>query len=247
MKLKILGYNIWSENIEKIKINRSPKLIINTINAYSYTLAKKDIIFREALINSDILVPDGIGLVLGAKIIHNRSIKKISGYVLFLYIMAQLEHNGGKCFFLGGSQSTLIRIQKKALLNYPSVKVDFYSPPFKNNFNINDNEIIYNKVNKFKPNVLFVGMTAPKQEKWVFQNINNISANVICTIGAVFDFYSGVKPTSNKLISNLGFEWLHRLITDYNHMKYRYHDNPIYTILSDIFWEKVRKPNETNS
>ena len=60
------------------------------------------------------------------------------------------------------------------------------------------------KVNDFKPDILFVGMTAPKQEKWVFVNKDNIDANTIVSIGAVFDFYAGTIKRPSRL---LGFYW----------------------------------------
>ena len=78
------------------------------------------------------------------------------------------------------------------------------------------------KVNKFKPDVLFVGMTAPKQEKWAFENKNKLNANVICSIGAVFDFYAGTTKRPPRWMINLRMEWLGRLLKEPKRMWRRY-------------------------
>ena len=90
----------------------------------------------------------------------------------------------------------------------------YYSPPFKDKFSKRDNDKILNEINNQRIDVLFVGMTAPKQEKWVFENKKFLNVNTICSIGAVFDFYSGrIKRSSNLWIA-LGLEWLPRLLKE---------------------------------
>ncbi|MEX0275522.1 MAG: WecB/TagA/CpsF family glycosyltransferase, partial [Flavobacteriaceae bacterium] len=94
--------------------------------------------------------------------------------------------------------------------------------PFKKVFSEKDSEEMIKAVNAFKPDVLFVGMTAPKQEKWVYVNGDQLNVNMVCSIGAVFDFYAGtVKRPSNVWI-NLGLEWLGRLLKEPRRMWKRY-------------------------
>ncbi len=188
--------------------------IINTINPHSYCVAKKDLEFQKALIESSILLPDGIGIVMAAKVLKGKKIQKISGYDLFLNLMDQLNKNDGTCFFLGAAPKTLIKIRERIQKEYPNVKVSSFSPPYKPSFSEEESRQMCKKVNAVSPDVLFVGMTAPKQEKWVNQNKNKLDVNIICSIGAVFDFYSGTINRAPSWLIKLGLEWLHRVIQE---------------------------------
>lgn len=77
-------------------------------------------------------------------------------------------------------------------------------------------------INEFNPDVLFVGMTAPKQEKWAYDNKDNLKTGLICSIGAVFDFYAGTVQRPGKIWVNLGLEWLGRLLKEPRRMWRRY-------------------------
>lgn len=190
------------------------KTIINTINPHSYCVAKSDTEFRKALLESDVLLPDGIGIVLAAKFLKGEKIKKIAGYDIFLFLLEKLNQIEGTCFFLGASVKTLELIHTKIGKEYPNVIVNSFSPPFKEGFSDEENGNMIKEVNKFNPDVLFVGMTAPKQEKWVYQNKDQLNTKVICSIGAVFDFYAGTVKRPSKLWIKLGLEWLPRLIKE---------------------------------
>ena len=96
-----------------------------------------------------------------------------------------------------------------------------------------------NTVNKFNPDVLFVGMTAPKQEKWVYQNKHNLNSTVICSIGAVFDFYAGNIVRAPKILIDLGLEWVHRSFMSFRLFKRNLISNPKFLIY--ILKEKFKK------
>jgi N-acetylglucosaminyldiphosphoundecaprenol N-acetyl-beta-D-mannosaminyltransferase len=192
-------------------LNFDKKIIINTINAHSFCLAKNDKNFHKSLLDSDILIPDGIGIVLAIKYLFKKNIYKISGSDLHFQLLNLANINSLKLFYLGSNNETLIKIKNRLLIEYPNSKVEFYPPPFKDKLDYEDNIKIFNAINNFKPDILFVGMTAPKQEIWVHENKMNIQANIICSIGAVFDFYSCNINRAPKWMINLGLEWLHRV------------------------------------
>ena len=85
-----------------------------------------------------------------------------------------------------------------------------------------DNQKMIEAVNSIKPDVLFIGMTAPKQEKWAYNNKINVNAGLICSVGAVFDFYAGTKERPSKIWINMGLEWLGRLVKEPHRMWKRY-------------------------
>lgn len=210
--VRVLEYDVYCGNIDSIDI--STQTVVNTINAHSYCLAKYDSEFYKALISSDILLADGVGIVLAAEFLEKKQIPRITGSDIFNHYLSLLDECGGKCFFLGSTTDILYKITERMSKDYPSIYVETYSPPFKDVFDQTDQQNIIDAINKFSPDVLFVGMGAPKQEKWVYNNLTNIGVRVICSIGAVFDFYSAEKPRAPKLFRDYGLEWLHRSITE---------------------------------
>ena len=205
------------------------KTVINTINAHSWVTAEKDTIFKNALLTSDILLPDGIAIVLAAKFLTGNKIHKVAGADLHEMILHTLNEKAGKCFYLGASQETLDKIKNKLQKEYPNIQAETYSPPFKSVFSEQDNKSMIQNINSFNPDVLFVGMTAPKQEKWIIENKSEIKASVITGIGAVFDFYAEVKKRPAKWMIDCGLEWLGRLFQDPKRLWKRYIiNNPIF-------------------
>lgn len=198
------------------------RLRINTINAHSYNIARKDKLFSESLLCSEYLIPDGQSVVWAKNFLNGEKLKRIAGADLFSWEMKRVNAIGGKCFFLGSTESTLSKIISKAQIEYPNIVIETFSPPYKPEFSDEENQEMISKVNQFKPDVLFVGMTAPKQEKWVHTNVNDIEAKHICSIGAVFDFYAGNIKRAPQSWQDLGLEWLYRLIKEPKRMWRRY-------------------------
>jgi N-acetylglucosaminyldiphosphoundecaprenol N-acetyl-beta-D-mannosaminyltransferase len=224
----ILGYEIFNSSLESIDFANNK--VINTINPHSYCISKNDKIFEKALKSSDVLLPDGIGIVLAEKFLNNHNIKKIAGFDLFLFLMQKLNTVNGSVFFLGASQDTLDKIKRKCALEYPNVSFGNYSPPYKPVFTTEDSNKMCSQVNAFQPDVLFVGMTAPKQEKWVYKYKDDLNANNICSIGAVFDFYAGNVNRAPKFIVRLGLEWLHRSMKSKRLFKRNFISNPKFVL-----------------
>jgi len=205
-------YKIFTDDLNKFLFVH--KLVISTLNPYSLLIAEKDKNFKQALQESDILLPDGQGIVWAINFLYNIKIKRIAGYDLFLYLMNESEKKEGKCFFFGSTSATLNKIKNKLSVDYPSVKIEYLSPPFKESFSEEENHKFVSSINEFNPDVLFVGMTAPKQEKWVFQNKNKLNVKIIVSIGAVFDFYAGNVKRPSKFWIDLGLEWFIRFLQE---------------------------------
>ncbi len=195
-------------------LNNEHKVVVNTINPHSYCVAEKDKAFKIALQESDYLLPDGVGIVMAARILKGEKIEKIAGYDLFMHLMQQLNEKGGRCFFLGAAPQTLEKIKERAAKEFPNVKVHVYSPPYKAVFSMEESQQMWGAINAVQPEVLFVGMTAPKQEKWVHQHKEHLNANIICSIGAVFDFYAGTVKRPSSFWIKLGLEWLPRFLKE---------------------------------
>lgn len=222
------------------------KILINTINAHSYNVARKDAFFVEALSEGDYLIPDGMSIVKACRWLHARSQPKerIAGADLFEFEMSRLnqecskegqntntaKNNGdtegqksGIVMFMGSSEKTLAKIVEKAAKVYPNLKVVTYSPPYKPEFSDEDSKAIVNAINSANPDLLWIGMTAPKQEKWTYSHWNEL--NIHChvgTIGAVFDFFAGNTKRAPLWWQQHSLEWLYRLTKEPRRMWRRY-------------------------
>lgn len=125
--------------------------------------------------------------------------------------------------FMGSSQKVLNLIVKRAAEVYPHLKIVTYSPPYKPEFSEEDNKAIVEAINAADPDLLWIGMTAPKQEKWTYSHWNEL--NIHChvgTIGAVFDFFAGTVERAPIWWQRHGLEWLYRLLKEPKRMWRRY-------------------------
>ena len=125
--------------------------------------------------------------------------------------------------FMGSSQKVLDLIVRRAAEVYPHLKVVTYSPPYKPEFSDDDNKAIIDAINAADPDLLWIGMTAPKQEKWTYSHWDEL--NIHChvgTIGAVFDFFAGTVERAPMWWQRHGLEWLYRLLKEPKRMWRRY-------------------------
>lgn len=201
------------------------KLLINTINAHSYNTALKDSLFAEALTKGDVLIPDGASVVMACRWLKAKSqpTERIAGWDLFVHEMDRLNRKGGTCFFMGSSEKVLELIRKRAAVDYPNIKVETYSPPYKPEFSEEDNKGIIEAINKANPDLLWIGMTAPKQEKWTYTHWKELDIHChVGNIGAVFDFFAGTVERAPLCWQEHGLEWLYRLLKEPKRMWRRY-------------------------
>ena len=229
IKLKELSI---MESTEQLKLLPQGKLLINTINAHSYNTALKDLLFAEALMKGDVLIPDGASIVKACKWLNAKSKPKerIAGWDLFVHEMSELEKiansnskDSKKVMFMGSSEKVLGLIKIKLAEIYPNLEVVTYSPPYKPEFSKEDNDAIVTAINIENPDLLWIGMTAPKQEKWTYTHWNELDIHChVGTIGAVFDFFAGTAKRAPQWWQDHSLEWLYRLIIEPKRMWRRY-------------------------
>ena len=229
--------------------------LINTINAHSYNTAQKDELFAEALSKGDYLIPDGASIIKACKWLNAKSQPKerIAGWDLFIFEMTNLEEKSKrilendasqkklKAMFMGSSGKVLALIKEKAMGDYPHLDVITYSPPYKPEFSAEDNAAIIKAINETDPDLLWIGMTAPKQEKWTYSYWDELDIHChVGTIGAVFDFYAGTAQRAPKCWQDHSLEWLYRLCKEPKRMWRRYIiGNPLFAWY--ILKEKLSK------
>jgi len=235
------NFNLYSGTLESLG---NCSLLITTLNAHSYNVAQNDKAFTEALQKSDILIPDGVSVVWAFRLLTGVQLKKIAGEDLFFYEMNRIEtqfiecenqqNKNGKVFFLGSNESILKKIKERAEVEFPHVEVHIYSPPYKSKFTEEEKTDMCA--------AMFIGMTAPKQEKWAFNAISSFQLKIInchvCCIGAVFDFYAGTVSRAPQWMIRIGLEWFYRLVKEPKRMWRRYLVGNVKFVLS-IIKEKI--------
>ena len=185
-------------------------------NPHSLEIANSDRIFRSAILEADMVTPDGVGMIVASRILGGRIRERITGSDIFRGLSHSLnQEKGFRYFFIGSTEENLTRLQDKMYKDFPNITIaGMYSPPFKPEFTPMDNDAMVAAVNHAEPDVLWVGMTAPKQEKWIYLHKDRLNVNFIGAVGAVFDFYIGTVKRSNSWSLEHGLEWLPRLIQE---------------------------------
>ena len=218
----ILGYQVASEG-EKSCIDSIVDWIgqgnscrwLACINPHSYVVSLDDPTFTTALHAADWLIPDGAGIVLASRWRNGKIGDRVTGSDVFKEVHKRLNGTAGSVFFLGSTEQTLAEIRIRMAIDYPNIRVaGTYSPPFKPTYTQEENEAMITAINAAEPDVLWVGLTAPKQEKWIYENHGKLQVKFAAAVGAVFDFYTGNVKRSHPVFQKMGLEWLPRLIQE---------------------------------
>jgi len=222
---KILTTDLNSTSKEKVlafvrdSLARGYKFWIATPNPEIILQAEKDFELHKALENSDMAIPDGVGIAFAARLLGLGEMKIIKGREMFLEIVRLASDKGWKVFLLGGGAG----VAKTAGLNlrksFKKVRIAFNEGPRLNAAGepVSQTEVGLEKkaiaeINEFAPQILFVALGAPKQEKWVMRNLKRLKIGGAMVVGGTLDYLAGKSPLPPKGLEK-GFEWLWRLVT----------------------------------
>ena len=216
--VKILGIPLWGLHLSEFvelagkSIKAERKILFTTLGAPSLFAALNSKEFFNHFLQADIVLPDGILPVWIARTLKYKVPERTPGpdFVdLFLSVAEQEKFN---IFFMGSTSDTLEKLKSNCLKKHPGLNiVGLLAPPF-GEFDDETDSWLVNVINKTPPDVLFVGMTAPKQELWLSRNFARLDILFAMGIGASFDYLAGNKPRVPKWLGKLGFEWLYRLV-----------------------------------
>lgn len=184
--------------------------VVNT-GMHGLITAHRDGSFKHILNSADLFAPDGI-LVTTIVRLRGFSIKRgNTGPALMFEFSKIANQNGLKYFFYGDTDDTLQALAGKMGEAFPGINlVGQYSPPFRDLTQQEDDEIV-EMINQANPDVLWVGLGAPKQERWMFDHQGRLNVSVVVGVGAAFKYHSGIVSRAPRLFRNLGIEWLWRL------------------------------------
>lgn len=216
----LLGISVGLQTIEELTDScldaakgRRAQVTLACANPHSLVVAQSDPDFHDALRDATFVVADGVGVTLVSRLVSGIRAPRVTGYDLFTHTMAAFDAcGGGRVYFLGSTETTLAAIRRRCAADFPNVWIaGMRSPPF-GAFTREMDDALVAEINQSRADMLWVGMTAPKQEKWVAANQARIDVPIIGSIGAVFDYYAGNVRRAPEWLCSSGFEWLYRLV-----------------------------------
>lgn len=228
-KMKFLNIDLdnltMDETIAQIDylINNKRKSYVVTPNVDHIVKLEKDKEFKEAYKNADLVLTDGKPLIWISKLYKNPIKEKISGSDLFPKVCELAAQKRYKIFILGAAEGVAEKAIKRLEDKYKGIEfVGGYSPVY--GFEKSSDEVnrIIELINEQKPDILAVALGAPKQEKFIYRNIEKLDIGVALNIGATIDFEAGIIKRAPKWMQNCGLEWFYRLCKEPKRMFKRY-------------------------
>lgn len=185
--------------------------IITTPNTEIVMAARYDKELMEVLKRSDMNIPDGIGLIYASKIHNLGLIERVTGVDLMQKILDYCNNMNRSIFILGGKPGVEELACKKIKERFRHIEVKGYHHGY---FNQDEEIDIIESINKLKPDVLFVALGAPRQEKWIYNNRKKLKAGVAIGVGGSVDIWAGTAKRAPMIYQKLGLEWFYRLIKE---------------------------------
>jgi len=200
-------------------------------NPHSLEVARQDTLLHDAIMAADLVTPDGAGIVLASRLLEARIPERVCGPDLFPGFCAHLNaaRPGTRMFFLGSTEENLTALEQRFRVDYPAL--DFrgsLSPPFRAEFSAAEDAALVDRVNASNAEILWLGLGAPKQEKWAYRHRDRLQVDLIGPIGGAFDWYTGRIALPPLWMQRAGLQWLHRLAQEPRRLWRRNLDSPIF-------------------
>jgi N-acetylglucosaminyldiphosphoundecaprenol N-acetyl-beta-D-mannosaminyltransferase len=201
------------ETIDALVSTRKPHKII-VANAAKLVKAQKDPELLDALRTSDLVTADGISIVLGARILGMKLVERVTGSEHLVPLSCKLAaEKGYSVFFLGAGPGVADKAASVLRQQFPRLRVaGTYSPGYNVLDDKEEAERTVNAVRDASPDILFVALGTPKQEKWICRNMDALGGSLCIGVGATLDFIAGVVKRPPPWVHDIGFAWLYRLL-----------------------------------
>jgi len=211
-------------------IRKKNQSYILTCNVDHLIKLKRDAEFKEVYSNAGAIVADGMPIVWASRVLRKPLKQRVSGSDLFDRLGKAFESRQYRLFFLGSAMGVPEQAMRNLKTSYPKMNiVGCYSPSYGFEKKEDENRKIINMLIDNKPDIVFVGVGAPKQEKWIYRHYLKYRVPVSIGVGATFDFLSGTVKRAPNLVQKSGFEWFWRLSQEPRRLWKRYLlDDPVF-------------------
>lgn len=192
-------------------LNKNRKIFITTPNAIAFIKARKSKDFLNVLKNADFNIPDGAGVVWASDVLGVPVKQRLTGVDFMLKLLSLAENNNLSVYFLGTTQNNLKLLVENISKKYPDLRIAGYRNGF---FDEKDKNSIIEDINKKNTDLLFVALGMPKQELFIYENLNILNIKLAIGVGGAFDIYAGKSKRAPLIFQKMGFEWLFRFINE---------------------------------
>lgn len=229
MKVKIAGIGVDSYSfddavqiiLKHIAADKEPQYIV-TPNAQHVVLVQNDLVFKQVYEKAFLVVPDGVPLLWVARLLNTPLQGRVNGTDLFERLCEVAANYGLKVFFLGGRAGAAVKASEVLKSRYSELDATTYCPPYGFESNAIELRRINDAIKAATPDILFVGLGTPKQEKWISQNYQQLNVPISIGIGGSFDLVSGMIQRAPKIMQKMGLEWFFRLLIEPRRLWKRY-------------------------
>jgi N-acetylglucosaminyldiphosphoundecaprenol N-acetyl-beta-D-mannosaminyltransferase len=172
-----------------------------------------------------LVTPDGMPLVWLCRLKGQPRVERVYGPDLMLALCARSQAAGYRHFFYGSSPAVLDALTARLQGRYPGLIVaGTYAPPFRQLEPVEDQRIV-EEIKRARADILWVGLSTPKQERWMAEHVERLTVPVLIGVGAAFDFHSGFKRQAPRWMQRHGLEWFFRLLSEPRRLYRRYLTN----------------------
>lgn len=233
---------LMSEAIEKQKKIR---IAVTPVNCILW--ARKNDRLRQIYNSAEIVTADGVPVVWASRMLKEPIRGRVTGLDLLPEFAAEAASKNFSFFFLGAAQGVADNLAAVLKEKFPELQVaGTYSPPFAVRFSKDENERIIEMINHSGADVLWVSLTAPKQDYWIADHFDKLNVTVAIGVGAAFDVVAGNIKRSPKWMQKWGLEWFYRLMQEPRRLARRYLlEAPIFIPL--ILKEALKKRSENGN
>lgn len=204
-------------------IEQGQKLRVSVTPVNCILWAHKDEKLRQIYNSADLTTADGVPLLWASKILGSPIRGRVTGLDLLPEFSKISAEKGFRYFFLGAAEGVAEKLANHLTEVNPGLRVaGTYSPPFVDRFTQEENEKMITLINQSKADILWVSLTAPKQDFWIADHFDRLNVSVAIGVGAAFDVVAGNIKRAPKWMQNAGLEWLYRLIQEPGRLSKRY-------------------------
>jgi N-acetylglucosaminyldiphosphoundecaprenol N-acetyl-beta-D-mannosaminyltransferase len=214
--------HIWAKTPGRCRYGVTP-------NTDHVLLLERSQPLRAAYVDAGMVVADGWPVVAAARLLGAPLPERVPGSDLVPAVFEMASASDPlRVFFLGAGPGVAERAAQRTEERFPGVRsVGAYGPPFGFEHDADENEAILARIERASPELLLVGLGAPKQETWVHRHRDRISANAALCVGATIDFLAGEKSRAPLWVQRLGLEWFHRMASEPRRLAPRYAANAV--------------------
>ncbi len=184
---------------------------IYTPNPEIIMMAQDDRPLKEALLDADLVIPDGIGVIYASRIHKLGLEERIPGIEFMERMLKFCNNTKGSIFILGGKPGVPEKACEKIKDKYPNIEIKGCQDGY---FTAEEELKVVDKINEVKPDILFVALGCPKQEKWIHEHRKILNTKVAMGVGGSVDVWAGHSKRAPKLFIKLNLEWLYRLLRE---------------------------------